>query len=321
VAVESVKLCALGGELFAQELREYKQTGALVHAAGQALEAAGYVPGLVEDAPAPHLFLMRQGIRVALEPMEDGNAFRERSSALAAHGLSPQTHDLPAIERRALQSPQDFSPSAALRPVWQDLALPAAAVVLGPGELAYWAQLAALHDRCRAVWPMVVPRASLTLLDAPALRAVRKLNLTPEEVVLPWGELKRRRPDLGAEASKLGQEAAGILEALERMHQQVRSVEHGLETLFAKARERIGHELNRVVEKTRSTLAQRDETGAARLEYVASFVRPKDRPQERVLCSAQVLTRDPALPARMLELLDPLSFQHHLVGWTEETPD
>jgi len=64
----------------------------------------------------------------------------------------------------ATSAPDELSPGAALRPVVQQAALPAAVVVLGPGELAYHAGIGPLYPALGVPRPRPWPRPSLTLL-------------------------------------------------------------------------------------------------------------------------------------------------------------
>ena len=319
IVADAAALRPFGRALYARELDEFPRTGALIRSAGAALRAAGYEPALDEAGEGPHVFLHREGLRAALTAVDGGRAFRERSPAFAARGMEPRTYAKDELRRRIEAAPETFSASAALRPVVQQTLFPVAAAVLGPGEMAYWAQLAPLHDHYGAAWPVVIPRASATLLDPLALRAVRKLNVPVADLFLPAEELKAKYLAGGALGAQLDEDRAAILGRLDALHRRVRETDRGLDPLFASARERIGHELDRIAAKTKASAAQREGPGAARLEYLAAFVRPKGRPQERTLSLAQFLAPDPGLAARLLEALEPLAFEHLVIGMVGES--
>jgi bacillithiol biosynthesis cysteine-adding enzyme BshC len=63
------------------------------------------------------------------------------------------------------ESPEKFSPNAALRPLFQDTLFPTVATVLGPAELAYHCQLTEAYARMGIPMPVLFPRASLTIVD------------------------------------------------------------------------------------------------------------------------------------------------------------
>lgn len=74
-------------------------------------------------------------------------------------------------------SPEAFSPNVLLRPVVQDHLLGTAAYVAGPSEIAYFAQASVVYQRLLERMPVIVPRASFTLVDAHAVRLLRKYGI------------------------------------------------------------------------------------------------------------------------------------------------
>jgi hypothetical protein len=107
-----------------------------------------------------------------------------------------------------------LSPGAALRPLMQSLLLPVEAVVLGPGEMAYWRLIELVWDRLGLRAPTIIPRPSVYVLhDAPRglspgdlenLRLGRWEAFVPEPPFMPsqaqlpapleaWGEAVCKR--------------------------------------------------------------------------------------------------------------------------------
>lgn len=120
-------------------------------------------------------------------------AIAARQRELVAQGYSDPFGPLPraplfhdsatgrmAVDRPGVIAATELSPGAALRPVLQQLALPAAASILGNGELAYHAAIGPAYAALGAVRPQLVPRCSLTLLPAWAERAADRLGLSPD---------------------------------------------------------------------------------------------------------------------------------------------
>ena len=67
--------------------------------------------------------------------------------------------------------PERISPSALLRPVFQDFLLSTSAIVGGPAEIAYFAQSAVLYERILGRVTPVLPRFSATLIEPAHRRA------------------------------------------------------------------------------------------------------------------------------------------------------
>jgi len=315
VVVESQALRPLSRELLRRELEDYSVTYNLIQEAGADLARAGYQAGFGSGLRAPHFFieLGDEKRRVRLEPATEGA--ETKFIARVPNSLSSnQTFSKAALLEMIQDQPERFSFSAALRPVLQQSVFPVVATVLGPGEINYWAQTTKVHERFEAIWPVVAPRASLTLLDARGLRAVRKIGLEPggPELFDPFESLKEKMLSSSAFAAKLAQQQEAVLAGFQALEAEVRGSVGGLEPMLEKTRARITHELSRITEKATAVAEEQKEPGEARAQYLSSLVRPRNTPQERVLCCAQFMAEYPSLPEELLGVLD-LAAPEHLV--------
>ena len=77
----------------------------------------------------------------------------------------------------AAQKPQQVSANVLLRPVVQDAIFPTVAMVLGPGETAYYAQALALYPLFGLQPPYLLPRPSLTILEPRLSRYLAAIKL------------------------------------------------------------------------------------------------------------------------------------------------
>ncbi len=73
--------------------------------------------------------------------------------------------------------PEQFSPSALLRPVIQDSFLPTAAYIGGPAEVAYMAQAQVVYKTCGIRMPAILARAGFTIIEAPIARFLSDYSL------------------------------------------------------------------------------------------------------------------------------------------------
>jgi uncharacterized protein YllA (UPF0747 family) len=78
--------------------------------------------------------------------------------------------------------PERISPSALLRPVFQDSLLSSSVVVGGPAEIAYFAQSAVLYERILGRVTPSLPRFSATLIEPAIGEMMRKHELILEQV-------------------------------------------------------------------------------------------------------------------------------------------
>lgn len=80
------------------------------------------------------------------------------------------------------QNPENFSPNAVFRPLYQDTLFPTLAVVLGPSEIAYFAQLGKAYCYMNIPMPIIFPRVSATLVEPRAERLLKKYHLTMTDI-------------------------------------------------------------------------------------------------------------------------------------------
>jgi len=127
-----------------------------------------------------------------------------------------------------------LSPGAALRPLMQSLLLPGlAAVVLGPGERAYWRLTEPLWERVGLEPPRIVDRPSIYVLprglslaegQLEALRAGRWEAFAGAPPPLPSAALADLRPDPGWNAALAGRfqrELARTIQRLEKLDRRL----------------------------------------------------------------------------------------------------
>ena len=199
------------------------------------------------------------------------------------------------------------SSSALLRPIVQDTLLPTAAIVGGPGELNYFAQLPPLYEHFGLAMPMAVPRARFRVVDERTRKALAELGL-------PAAKLEVARAEVLA--SLVTDDGAPTPEAIEAGI--VAAVEAELGRLPPDPR------LGKAVERTRRTLAraasrlkgryafaraERDQVTAQRVDRVQASLWPTGAPQERVLCLPSMAARFglQAFKASTLSKLEPFS--------------
>ena len=81
--------------------------------------------------------------------------------------------------REVRANPAGFSPNVLLRPIVQDTLFPTVAYVAGPNELAYLGQLKPVYAHFGVPMPLMVPRASATLLDSAGVRFLGRSTTWP----------------------------------------------------------------------------------------------------------------------------------------------
>ena len=143
------------------------------------LAAVGYHAQVAVGPQSSLLFLIdeRTGARLALKRIAP--SAQEPAGLWLAERQSFSTADLLGILDA---EPERISPSALLRPVFQDFLLSTSAVVGGPAEIAYFAQSAVLYEEILGRVTPALPRFSATLIEPAIGELLRRHELTLERV-------------------------------------------------------------------------------------------------------------------------------------------
>ncbi len=235
---------------------------------GRAVARLGYEPGL-KDATPPFLF-----------EVDDAGERRRVST-----GRSD------ALAERIRREPERFSPDVALRPVVQSAILPCAALVTGPGEAAYLAQLGGLYEALGVKPPLVLPRLTATLLEA-RVEAARSAFGIGRESLLEIGEEPPRVDEVPAEVlsafaaarSSLDREMARVRERLESVSP---SAAEGLEHALSSVRE----SLDRIERRAEEPFKEARGRGRSRYRRLVSSVLPRGMLQERIFGALPFVVR------------------------------
>jgi len=264
----------LAAPLFTRELEMAPRTSELILAASQELRALGY-PAQIEARPeGVNMFWIRNGRRPLIRTAD---AFRLRDS-----GESVSPDSLLACCRDA---PEQFSPNVALRPIVQDAIFPNIAYIAGPGELAYFAQLKNVYAALEVPMPAILPRASLTILDARMPRLLERFRLRLSDLTAEPEQLASKvlrsqlPPDIEA---TLVAARVQIEEIFGRVREQVAAVDP---TLSATAGQTGGHlkgHLDQLERKVVQALKRREADTRQQLQRLRQGLMPGGKPQERV---------------------------------------
>ena len=143
------------------------------------LEAGGYHAQVAVIPQSSLLFLIDEvsGARLALKRLAP--SAEEPNGLWQAERKSYSTADLVGILEA---EPERISPSALLRPVFQDFLLSTSTIVGGPAEIAYFAQSAVLYERILGRVTPALPRFSATLIEPEIGDLLKKHGLTLEKV-------------------------------------------------------------------------------------------------------------------------------------------
>jgi bacillithiol biosynthesis cysteine-adding enzyme BshC len=300
------RLKRLSTRIFRRELDEAPRTSREILEASQSLRALGYSAQIEARADGVNCFLLRDGRR-ALVRDRTGLRLRDSGDLLSSSSLRQMVEE----------TPEQFSPNVALRPVVQDALFPTLAYVAGPSELAYFAQLRRVYAAFDVPMPVIVPRASLSLLEPRMAQLLERFHLGLSDLEMEPEQLTSRvlrtqlPPDLEATlAAARGQ----VDEIFVRVGEAVASVDPTLKATVGQTGGHIKGHLDQLERKAVQALKRREADTRQQLQRLREALMPGGRLQERVYPALPYLMKyGPPLIQRLREEIDGPGWQHQFM--------
>jgi bacillithiol synthase len=267
----NMSLRKVGKELIEQAaLRHGEICDALLQRNGE-LSAAGYHAQVHVESSTSLLFVFEDDHRrTALK--RAGNDVQWRGQKLSPAALAELTPRL--------------SPNALLRPVWQDFMFPTAALVAGPGELAYFAQASVVYEKLLGRMSSLLPRCSVTLLDGRAKKLMDRNQMRLADILKPREEFRAAMaqrlapPTLTQDFANRHAQLASMLSELRR---QLSDFDPTLAAALDNSGRRMRYQLGKVERKTQRELLRREGRVDAEVDHLYGNTFPERHMQERLV--------------------------------------
>ena len=322
MSADDARLKAVAAPLLRRELTEWAETLAALEARSAALVAAGFhaqvAPSPVnlfwlEDAAPPDADGGRGGAgrRLALDPAGSGAA----EGGAAAFDVRGAGRSL-ALGDVLAAPPERLSPNVVLRPLMQDVLLPTAAYVAGPGEAAYFAQLGPVYERFGVPMPVVEPRLSLTVVEPGVDKVLDRYGFDLADLAGDLAPLWRRLAldesdhDLDAAFADARADVAAVLDRLEAV---ALAVGGELDGAAGAARAAVDHAIDRLETKTVRVEKRNHDVIRDRLERARAALWPGGALQERALGPLGIVARHGVGALREIPESVPLDGSSHYV--------
>ncbi len=259
------------------------------------LEAAAYHAQVAVGSQSSLLFLIddQTGARLALK--------RIAPSALEPAGLwqaGRQTYSTADLVGILDAEPERISPSALLRPVFQDFLLSTSLTIGGPAEIAYFAQSAVLFDRILGRMTPVEPRFSGTLVEPAVGELLRQHELTLERVFEVSGQANGQENGTGTAAPlaqllaarampiegkrKLAAAGTALDAELTTLQEWMNSLDEGLGRSAETAASKMRYQMNRLRTLAANFQLQREASLGRHAEAISQALYPGGGLQERL---------------------------------------
>jgi bacillithiol biosynthesis cysteine-adding enzyme BshC len=265
----------VAGEVLRKAVESRDELNDALMARGKELEKAGYAAQVKVTARSTLIFSMENGTRQPISM--SGGKF-----VCGEHSWTKEE-----LMGAVQSEPEKFSPNALLRPVLQDFLLPTAAYIAGPAEIAYFAQAEVIYRKVLGQMPVILPRASFTILESKAEKLLQRYRLQVEDVWRGSQEL-RRRMETSSVPEALGENFDKTLkqseELLADLKKQILLLDPTLGGAVETAQKKIAFQLEKLKRKAGKAQALKVGLIARHQEMLESLLYPHKALQSRELC-------------------------------------
>ncbi len=255
-------------------VKERRDVRGILRTRGEALTKAGHSLQVKTDPAALPLFVRADGERLLL--VEDGSrlALKGRDGTFAAEDVVARLESgawLPSF-------------SALTRPLAASVLYPVGATILGPAEVAYWAQAWPLFKWADILPPAVLLRPLVALETPAARRLLSKLDVTLADVLEGEDALLRKK-GAGSARALLARVAAirdGAVAGLDGARPALLAVDASLEKAVAATREKLAFAFEKLVEKTEAAAGRADAQVTQQVRRLTAELLPDGQLAERL---------------------------------------
>lgn len=261
--------------VFAREIREHSLTHNLYEERSKSLLSRGY-----------HAQVHKTG--------ENLNIFyfdKKRSNLVIRGSEFSADSDSKRFSREELldivdKSPWRFSSNVLLRPIAQCAAFPTVAQVVGPSELAYFAQITPLFDFFGVPVPIIHPRSGLTIVEPHIAKVMHRYDITvaslrndPEAVIS--GVIDKLFPSEIANAVADFQER--VKHELEDYALSVKESDPEEYNHLVNFKRHVDYELKQLRKRLKASHKKRHDNVISQIRKACAFLFPANKLQERVI--------------------------------------
>ncbi len=288
---------------------------------------------ILVDALLPELRRAGEPLFQQIESRRDElqNALKTRSQQLTAAGYNEQVtatddgytllYELDADGNRqpptANRQPERTSTSALTRPLLQDFVLQPDIFLGGPAEVAYYAQIAPLHELLGVPMPRVALRGHVLVAPKRIVRAMDRFGIDPAAVFQsPDAILTDKEPEAVTRVRAISEAAKrDLLERIEDINELALPADHSLAGSIQRSIGHLEYHFNKLTERALKGIVRKDrERYTATRELVATLY-PDCNVQDRVVSwFAYWCQYERTLVERVIEEVEPDSDHFRIVS-------
>ena len=251
-------------------------------ARGKELRDAGYHEQVKVTAESTLLFEKRDGARTVIHRANGGFSV----------GRARETAE--ELLRRIEAEPHRFSANVLLRPVVQDFLLPTVAYFGGAAEVAYFAQLAVVAENILGGKTPILPRLSVTLVDARAQRLFQKYGISlPGLFAGPEATrelLSSRSLPVGLQ-EQFEQSSTVVAGTLAELRKAVEKLDPTLSDAAERSQRKMLYQFDRLRKRAAGAESRRNSEIGHHAEWLSANLYPDKDLQEREIAGISFVAR------------------------------
>lgn len=266
---------------FSQVISRHDDIKYLLNTTNDRLEESGYHLQVEKSDTATHLFLH--------DPARTALHYRDKKY-VSGENVYSREQILDWIKTR----PMDISYDVITKPLAQSFFFPALAVIGGPAEVAYYAQLMPLFDLFELVPPIIISRPSLTLVESRFERLMRKFDVSFQEIALDINSISDNliRDSFPEKyRQQLDNYIDQVKSGLDELSADLIKYDPDLKGTFNRADNKIGFHLGELRDKIYAVHKKRKKTERERLERLHNNLYPNRGMAERSIAPVYFISR------------------------------
>lgn len=187
--------------------------------------------------------------------------------------LGKQNWTLSAMLANIKSPDLDLTPDALGRPIWQDMIIPVAAYIAGPGEIAYYHQLKDCYEIFGMKMPLILPRESGTIFEKNHLKFMNHYQVPLEN----FFEIKQWTKVLSSHAASNKELPLNIIKKWQESATNPEEAQ-----IFERFKVKLEKLNRKYYERVTANRKNREEIGNKQLQEWKDFIFPMNLSQERV---------------------------------------
>lgn len=204
---------------------------------------------------------------------------------------------------------EELSPSALLRPLFQDFLFPSLAYIGGPAEIAYFAQLHPWYEMMGIEQPWLLARAGITILPPSTQRFLASRNLNPEELFLKEDVLfdaLLNHEDLKRVKEGIRDLGTTVQHSMEGLRAQAAKIDPTLSRSIRTISRKMEYQIEKTQRKILSAARRKDQVFTQQIQKARNIVFPGEKLQERFL---NIFSFHQRLPELITEVYEKMTFE------------